>query len=111
MVRPPGIAPNRDIECEILGAQAASTTNERRTLTDQVKPHNQDDGLFRTAEQPDQRQLASDVTDVRPMTRPSRNLFDHAVDREAAKPQHPPVQRDEASMRSLRFPFDDSDCR
>jgi hypothetical protein len=45
------------------------------------------------------------------MTRPSRNLFDHAVDREAAKPQHPRVQRDEASMRSLRFPFDDSDCR
>jgi hypothetical protein len=51
---------------------AAPTTDERRTLTDHVTPHNQDDGLFRTAEQADEQQLTSDVTDVRPVTRPSR---------------------------------------
>jgi hypothetical protein len=111
VVRPPGIASNRDIGCRVVAAQAASTTNERRTLTDQVTPNNQDDGLFRTAEQEDERQLASDVTDARPMTRPSRNLFHHAVNRGAEEQQQPTAQRDEASMRSLRFPFDDSGCR
>jgi hypothetical protein len=80
-------------------------------MTDQVPPHNRDDGLFRTAGQADKRQLASDVTDVRPMTRPSRNLFHHAVNREAAERQRPTAQRDEAAMRSLRFPFDEGDCR
>jgi hypothetical protein len=91
-------------------------------LTDQVLPHNQDGGLFRSAGQADERELASDVqaderelasdvTDVRPMTRPSRNLFHHAGNREAGKHQQPTAQRDEAAMRSLRFPFEEDDCR
>ena len=111
MVRPPGIAPIAASDVGSDAAQAASTTNERRTLTDQVTPNNRDDGLFRTAGQEDERQPASDVTDARPMTRPSRNLFHHAVNREAEEDQQPTAQRDEASMRSLRFPFDDSGCR
>jgi hypothetical protein len=78
-------------------------------VTDHVTPHNQDDGLFRTAEQADE-QLVSDVADVRPVTRPSRDLFHHAVDHEAAEHQRPTTQRDEAAMRSLRFPFDEDDC-
>ncbi len=56
-------------------------------------------------------QLASDVTDVRPVTRPSRDLFLHAVNHGAAEHQRPATQRDEAAMRSLRFPFDEDDCR
>jgi hypothetical protein len=87
----------------------ALTTEERRILTDHVTPRNQDDGLFRTAGQADEQQLASDVTDVRPMTRPSRDLFHHAVNHEAAEHQRPTTQRDEAAMRSLRFPFDEDD--
>jgi hypothetical protein len=86
-------------------------TKERHTVTDDVTPPNQDDGLFRTAGQADERQLASDVTDVAPMTRPSRNLFHHAADREAVEHQRPAVQRDEAAMRSLRFPFDEGKCQ
>ena len=84
-------------------------TKERHALTDQVKQHNHNDGLFRTAEQADKRQVASEVTDGRPRTRPSRNLFRHAVDCEAAEPQRPTTQRDDAAMRSLRFPFDQDD--
>jgi hypothetical protein len=45
------------------------------------------------------------------MTRPSRNLFHHAGNREAGKHQQPTAQRDEAAMRSLRFPFEEDDCR
>jgi hypothetical protein len=98
--------------CQILAAPAAPATGERRNVTDHVTPHNQDDGLFRVAGQADERQLASDVTtDVRPVTRPSRDLFHHAVDHEAAEYQRPTTQRDEAAMRSLRFPFDEDDCR
>lgn len=89
----------------------ASTTEERRTLTDHVTPHNQDDGLFRTAGQADEQQWASDVADVRPVTRPSRDLFPHAVNHEAAEHQRPATQRDEATMWSLRFPFDEDDCQ
>jgi hypothetical protein len=80
-------------------------------LTDHVTPHNQDDGLFRTAEQADEQQLTSDVTDVRPVTRPSRDLFLHAVNDGAAEHERPTAQRDEAAMQSLRFPFDEDDCR
>jgi len=82
-------------------------------LTDQVKPADQRDGLFRTAGQAEKekRQLASDATDFRRMTRPSRNLFHNAVDHEAAEPQRLTTQHDEATMWSLRFPFDVSHCR
>ena len=86
-------------------------TDERRNLTDHVTPHNQDDGLFRTAEQADERQSTSDVSDVRPVMRPSRDLFPHAVNHGAAEHQRPAAQRDEAAMRSLRFPFDEGDRR
>jgi hypothetical protein len=105
------MAPNRDIGCQIVAAHAAPTTDERHKLTDYVTPHNQDDGLFRTAGQADERQLTSDVTDVRPVTRPSRDLFPHAVNHGAAEHQRLATQRDEAAMRSLRFPFDKDDCR
>jgi hypothetical protein len=90
---------------------AAPTTDERRTLTDHVTPHHQDDGLFRTAEQADEQQLTSDVTDVRPVTRPSRDLFPHAVNDGAAEHERPTTQRDESAMQSLRFPFDEDDCQ
>jgi hypothetical protein len=80
-------------------------------LSDHVTPHNQDDGLFRSAGQADERQPASDVTDSRPSTPPSRNLFHNAVNHEAAVHHRPTIQRDEATMRSLRFPFDEDDCR
>ena len=89
----------------------APTTDERRTLTDHVTPYNPDDGLFRTAEQAEERQLTSDVADVRLVTRPSRDLFPHAVDDGAAERERPATQRDEAAMRSLRFPFDEDDPR
>jgi hypothetical protein len=97
--------------CQIVPARAALTIDERHTLTDHVIPHHQDDGLFRTAKQADEQQLTSDVTDVRPVTRPSRNPFPHAVNHGAAEHQRPAIQRNEAAMRSLRFPFDDDDCR
>ncbi len=88
------------------------TTDERRELlTDQVTPYGQNDGLFRTAGQAEERQLASDGTDPRPITRPSRNLFHNAVNHGAAERESPTTQRDEATMRSLRFPFDEDDCR
>lgn len=90
---------------------AVPPTDERPTLTDHVAPYNQDDGLFRMAGQADGRRLASDVTDVRPVTRSSRDLFAHAVNHRAAEPQRPATQRGEAAMRSLRFPFDEDDCR
>ena len=93
---------------------AAPRPNERRTLTDHVTQHNQDDGLFRAAgqvEEQQKRQLASDVTDVRPVMPPSRDLFPHAVNHGAAEHQRPTTKRDEAAMRSLRFPFDEEDRR
>ena len=80
-------------------------------MTEHVTPHHQDDGLFRTAEQAEQRQPTSDVADVRPVTRPSRDLFPHAADHEAAEHERPATQRDEAAMRSLRFPFNEDDPR
>jgi hypothetical protein len=86
-------------------------TKKRNELTDHMTPHNQDDGLFRTAGQADEQQLASDVTGVRPTTQPSRNLFPHAVDHGAAELQPPTTPRDEAAMRSLRFPFDEDDSQ
>lgn len=81
-----------------------------RNLTDQVTPPDEDDGLFRTPGQADERPAASDVTNVKPLMRPSRDLFHHTVEHEADRRQQPTTQRDEAAMRSLRFPFDDDDC-
>ncbi len=78
-------------------------------VTDHERPHNDGGGLFRMAGQ-DARQLASDTTGVRPVTQPSRDLFHHAVNHEAAEHQRPNMRRDEAAMRSLRFPFDEDDC-
>jgi hypothetical protein len=80
-------------------------------LTDHVTSHDQDGGLFRTAGQPDERQLASDVTNIRPITQPSRDLFHHTIDQGAAQYPRLTIQRDEATMRSLRFPFDEDNCR
>jgi hypothetical protein len=80
-------------------------------LTDHVTSHDQDGGLFRTAGQPDERQLASDVTDIGPIARPSRDLFHHTINQEAGEYPRPTIQRDEATMRSLRFPFDEDNCR
>lgn len=77
---------------------AAPTTIERHTLADHIAPHNQDGGLFRTARQADERQLASDAADARPLTRPSRDLFPHAVNHGAAEHQRPPTQRDEEAI-------------
>ncbi|MDQ3764922.1 MAG: hypothetical protein M3460_26440 [Actinomycetota bacterium] len=80
-------------------------------MTDHVTPHNQNDGLFRTAGQPDDRQLTPDVTDIRPIARASRGIFHHAIDHEAAEHPRLITQRDEVTMRSLRFPFDEDNCR
>ncbi|MGH3833408.1 MAG: hypothetical protein ACRDRS_23725 [Pseudonocardiaceae bacterium] len=80
-------------------------------MTDHVPPRDQDGGLFRTAEEVDERQVASDVTDAGPVMRPSRDLFHHAGGYGAVEDQCPTTQRDEAAMRSLRFPFDEGDCR
>ena len=104
------MASNRDVGSVVV-VHSALTTDERRNLTDHGTPHDQDDGLFRRAVQADERQLASDVTDVRPVTRPSRDLFPDAVNHRAGEHQCPTTQRDEAAMRSLRFPFDEDDCR
>ena len=79
-------------------------------MTGHVTPHDHDDGLFRTAE-PDEQQLASKGTGIRPMTRPSQNLFHNAANHEAAERQRPTAQRDETTMRSLRFPFDEDERR
>jgi hypothetical protein len=89
---------------------AAPTTDERSNLTDHVTRHNQDDGLFRTAGQADEREVASDVADDRPVMRPSRDLF-QAVRHDAAERQHSTTKRDEAAMRSLRSPFEEDNCR
>ena len=80
-------------------------------MTDHVTPYNQGGGLFRTADQADERQVVSDVSDARPVTRPSRDLFHHAGDHGAVENERLTTQRDEAAMRSLRFPFDEDDCR
>jgi len=79
-------------------------------LTDHVMPQDQNDGLFRTAG-PDERQLASDVSDFKLITRPSRSLFYNAVNHKAAEQAPPNTRRDEATMRSLRFPFDEVNSR
>lgn len=102
------MAPNRTESHR--GICAATTTEERHNLTDHVTPRNQDDGLFRSAGQAAERQPASDVTAIRPSTRPSRNPFHDAVNHEAAD-HHLTTQRDEATMRSLRFPFDEENRR
>ena len=86
------------------------TTDEGRNLTDHATPHSHDGGLFRAPEQADGRQVASDVEDVKPVVRPSRNLFHQAGGHDAVKHHHPAAQRDAAVMRSLQFPFDDGDC-
>lgn len=105
------MAPYRDIGCQIVAATQYPRPEEGCTLTDHVTQYNQHDGLFRTAGQADKQQRASDVTEVWPVTRPSRDLFPHAVHHGAAEHQRPTTQRDEAAMRSLRFPFDEDDCR
>ena len=78
-------------------------------VPDHERPRNDDDALFRMAGQ-HERQLAPDTTGVRPVTQPSRDLFHHAVNHEAAEHQRPNTRRDEVAMRSLRFPFDEDDC-
>lgn len=80
-------------------------------MTDHVTPHHQKDRLFRTADQTDEQQMASDVADARPVARPSRDLFHHAVERRVVEKQQPTTQHDEATMRSLRFPFDEGNDR
>jgi hypothetical protein len=105
------MAPNLRHRVSERRGPGAPTTDEGRTLTDHVTQYNQGEGLFRVAGQADERQLASEVADVRPVTRPSRDLFPHAVAHGAAEHQRPATQRDEAVMRSLRFPFDGDDWR
>jgi hypothetical protein len=105
------MASNRDIGCQIVADHTVPMTMKGAHLTDQVTPHNHDDGLFRTAGPADERQVASDVADVRPVARPSRDLFHQATNHDAEEHQGPATQRDEAAMRSLRFPFDEDDCR
>lgn len=89
----------------------ALVPTERRNLTDQVTPHDEDDGLFRTPGQADEQPAASDVTNVKPLMQPSRDLFHHTIKHEADRRQRPTTQRDEAAMRSLRFPFDEDGCQ
>ncbi|MGH3850483.1 MAG: hypothetical protein ACRDRT_12415, partial [Pseudonocardiaceae bacterium] len=69
-------------------------------MTDYVTPYNQDDGLFSMAGPADEGQVASGVADVRPVARPSRDLFHQAVKHEAAEHQRSATQRDEVAMRS-----------
>jgi hypothetical protein len=84
---------------------------ERRNLTDQMTPHDENDGLFRTPGQSDERPTTSDMTNVEPLMPPSRDLFPHTGKSEADRRHRPTTHRDEAAMRSLRFPFDEEDCR
>ncbi len=88
----------------------ALTTDEGRNLTDHATPHGHDGGLFRTPGQTDGQQVASGVESVKPVERPSRDLFHQAGDHDTAEHPHPTAQRDAAVMRSLQFPFDDGDC-
>ncbi len=88
-----------------------TTTEERHDLADHVTPHDHGDELFRTAEPADELQAPSDVAEVRPVTRPSRDLFHQVGDPDAATRLHPTLERDESVMRSLRFPFDEGNCR
>ncbi|MDQ5856319.1 MAG: hypothetical protein M3302_08435 [Actinomycetota bacterium] len=78
-------------------------------MTDHATPHNHDGGLFRTPGQEDGRQVAPGTADVKPVKRPSRDLFHQAGGPDAPEHQHPAAQRDAAVMRSLQFPFDDGD--
>jgi hypothetical protein len=66
--RPSGVAPSLRHRVSDRRGHGASTTDERRALTDHVTQHKQGDGLFRAAGQADERQLASEVADVRPVT-------------------------------------------
>lgn len=100
----------RDMGVRVSRPIGHPTTDGRRKLTDHITPHYQDDELFRTAGQADEQQ-ASDVTEVKPVSRPSRDLFPHAVNHRAAEERRPETQRDEEAMRSLRFPFDKDNCR
>jgi hypothetical protein len=61
--------------------------------------------------QADGQEVVSDVEEVKPAARPSRDLF-HQVDsgHDAVEHRHPAAQRDAAVMRSLQFPFNDGDC-
>lgn len=79
-------------------------------LTYHITPHNQDNGLFHTTEPAEERQLAPGRTRIKPVSRPFGNLFSDAVNHEVVGNQRRP-QRDEAMMRSLRFPFDEDDYR
>ena len=92
----------------VFPGELAPVPTERVKLTDQVTRHDEDDGLFRTPGQADERSGASDATNVKPLMQPSRDLFHHTV-QEARGRQRPTTQRDEAAMRSLRFPFDEDD--
>lgn len=93
----------------IVAAHAAPTTDGRRDLTDHATPHDPDGGLFRSAGQADEQQEPPGVEDVKPVARPSRDLFHHAGGHDAAEEEHPTAQRDAAVMRSLQFPFDEGD--
>ncbi|HVE97179.1 MAG TPA: hypothetical protein VNA67_09385 [Pseudonocardiaceae bacterium] len=79
-------------------------------MTDHATPHSHDGELFRTPGQVDRRQVAPGVEDVKPVARPSRDLFHQAGGHDAAEQHHPAAQRDAAVMRSLQFPFDDGGC-
>jgi hypothetical protein len=96
------MAPNRRYLC--------SNDDLRGTnLTDHTAPHNQDNGLFRAAEPAQERLLALERAHIKLVSRPSWNLFPDAVSHEVAGHQRLTPQRDEAMMRSLRFPFDEDD--
>src|SRR5581483_1493402 len=90
------------------GIYAAKRRSMRgANLTDHITPHNQDNGLFRVAGPVGERRLGSERARMRPVSRPSWNLFPDAVNHEVAEHQRRPPRRDEAMMRSLRFPFDE----
>ncbi len=104
------MAPEHEIDVPIVTTHAAPTTEERRDLAHHVTRHDHGDRLFRTAESADEQQAASDVAEVRPVTRPSRDLFHQVDDSDAAARLRPTPERDESVMRSLRFPFDEGNC-
>jgi hypothetical protein len=101
----------RDVRWRIVATRTALRTDEGRNLTDHATPHSHDGGLFRTPEQADGQEVVSGVEDVKPVARPSRDLFHQAGGPDAAEEhRHPAAQRDAAVMRSLQFPFHDGDC-
>lgn len=88
---------------------AANNDLRGTNLTDHAIPHIQDNGLFRAAGPAQERLRASERARMRPVSRPSCNLFPDAVNHEIAGHQQLTPQRDEAMMRSLRFPFTEDD--